>query len=108
MAQAASKAQLTEIIELLIRSPIPASYQDAVIGSLHVIDAESATALIIDLTMLSLREDAYINSSRAWAATWGAISARITKALRLEAARIEVGYIARLKARRRAKDCAVV
>jgi len=103
MPHAASQSQIAEIIELLVRSPIPASYQDAVMSSLHALDAESATALIIDLTMLSLREDAYVKSSQAWGDAWPVISARITRALRLEAARIEIEWIERLKAPRRAR-----
>lgn len=99
MSDKASEAQIAAIVEKLLKSPIPASFQDEVLNSLHVLTAGQATALLVDLSELALREEAYIQTTQNWHSTWSRISERVSMKLTAEVERIESRLDAKLRGR---------
>jgi hypothetical protein len=85
----ASEQQIVEILELLLQSPIPASYQEALINSVHSLDSEQADAILLDLTRLLFHEDRCAQAKEAWTATWARIAERIRNRMVEELGTIE-------------------
>ena len=99
MSEKASEAQIATIVEKLLKSPIPASFQDEVLNSLHVLTSCQATALLANLSELALREETYIQTTQNWHSTWTRISERVSMKLSAEAERIESWLDAKLRGR---------
>lgn len=100
MSEKASEAQIAEIIERLIKSPIPASFQDGLLSSLHTLTDAQAASLLIDLSKLADCEDAYTRATQNWHDAWRGISERVLKKLSAEARKIESDCFARLRGQR--------
>lgn len=99
-SSAASAVEIQQIIELLTKSPIPASYQEALLNSLHTLTSAQASEVLFVLTRLLVNENSYIRMTTVWMDTWQKIAKRIHDSVEDEANRIEAECIASLERKR--------
>lgn len=85
----ASERQIAEILDLLLQSPIPVSYQEALINSVHSIDCQQAEAILLDLSRLLFQEVRYGTAKESWMETWSKIADRIKRRMDEELLAIE-------------------
>jgi len=85
----ASEKQIAEILDLLLQSPIPVSYQEALINSVHSIDCQQAEAILLDLSRLLFQEVRYGTAKESWMETWSKIADRIKRRMDEELLAIE-------------------
>ncbi|NLF24081.1 MAG: hypothetical protein GX589_00275 [Deltaproteobacteria bacterium] len=96
MKQPASEKQIAEVIELLVKSPIPPLYQEELMNSIHLLDEDQAQTILVALRDLHQKGAAYADKAVDWMATWKKIGDRIQTRLKSEAQIIEEELVAEL------------
>ena len=96
----ASEKQIAEILDLLLQSPIPVSYQEALISSVHSIDCQQAEAILLELSRLLFQEVRYGKAKEAWVETWSRIADQIKSRMDAELLTIEREFDAIFRLRR--------